>query len=375
MNVNESSNIRSKYEKINRNKYIVLLASVAVMVVMGLYFVTLGVADTNFSQVVKAVISWISGELASGKSSDAASYKIIVLMRLPRIVMAVVAGIGLAVSGTAMQAVTRNPLVSGFTPKAEADEIPLVSPFTMGISSASAFGASMCIVFGTGLFFKSEIGIIACAFAASAICMAVVYSIAKKAGMGPETIVLTGIALNYFFSALTSTIEFFAQEHKLAAVVQWTFGTFNGTVWSDVIFSGIFVLIFSAIIMVNYLKLNAMSSGDDELVKTLGLKPEKIRAIMCIASVFMTSAVISFTGVIGFVGLVAPHIARMLVGNDHKFLLPFSAVTGALLLMVSDAVGKTILSPVSIPVGIVVSFLGVPLFINLILRERRGGSN
>lgn len=360
MNVNESSNIRSKYEKINRNKYIVLLASVAVMVVMGLYFVTLGVADTNFSQVVKAVISWISGELASGKSSDAASYKIIVLMRLPRIVMAVVAGIGLAVSGTAMQAVTRNPLVS---------------PFTMGISSASAFGASMCIVFGTGLFFKSEIGIIACAFAASAICMAVVYSIAKKAGMGPETIVLTGIALNYFFSALTSTIEFFAQEHKLAAVVQWTFGTFNGTVWSDVIFSGIFVLIFSAIIMVNYLKLNAMSSGDDELVKTLGLKPEKIRAIMCIASVFMTSAVISFTGVIGFVGLVAPHIARMLVGNDHKFLLPFSAVTGALLLMVSDAVGKTILSPVSIPVGIVVSFLGVPLFINLILRERRGVSN
>ena len=115
-----------------------------------------------------------------------------------------------------------------------------------------------------------------------------------------------------------------------------------------------------------------MSSGDDELGKSLGVNPQKIRAVMCLLSVFMTAAVISFTGVIGFVCLVAPHIARILVGNDHKFLIPFSAVTGSLLLMVSDVVGKTILSPVSIPVGIVVSFLGVPLFINLIVKGKRG---
>ena len=114
-----------------------------------------------------------------------------------------------------------------------------------------------------------------------------------------------------------------------------------------------------------------MAAGDDELVTSLGINPKRIRVVMCVASVFMTASVISFTGVIGFVGLVAPHISRMLVGNDHKFLIPFSAVVGGMLLMISDAVGKTILSPVSIPVGIVVSFLGVPLFINLILRRRR----
>ena len=146
---------------------------------------------------------------------------------------------------------------------------------------------------------------------------------------------------------------------------------FNGTVWRDVLFSGVFVIICSVIIMVSYLKLNVMASGDDELVTSLGINPKRIRAVMCVASVFMTASVISFTGVIGFVGLVAPHISRMLVGNDHKFLIPFSAVIGGMLLMISDAVGKTILSPVSIPVGIVVSFLGVPLFINLILRRRR----
>ncbi len=352
------SDIRAQYERDNKRKLLILLASIVVMIVLGLYFVTLGVADTSFFQVLAAVSAWVGGRINDGSPENAA-YKIIVLMRLPRIVIAVIAGIGLAVSGVAMQAVTRNPLVS---------------PFTMGISSASAFGASMCIVFGTGMFFKSEIGIICCAFAAAGICIFIVYGISSKAGMGPETIVLTGIALNYFFSALTSTIEFFAQEHKLAAVVQWTFGTFNGTVWNDVLFSGAFVIICTVIIMSCALKLNTMASGDDELAESLGLDPKRIRTVMCLASVFMTAAVISFTGVIGFVGLVAPHIARMLVGNDHKYLIPFSAVAGSMLLMVADAVGKTILSPVSIPVGIVVSFLGVPLFINLILRQRRGNA-
>lgn len=351
-----TTEIRKLYEDANRKKIFILIAGIAATIIMGLYFVTIGVADTDFFQVIRAVKAWISGSINNGESADNKAYKIIILMRLPRIVMAVIAGIGLSVSGVAMQAVTRNPLVS---------------PFTMGVSSASAFGASMCIVFGTGAFFKSEFGIICCAFAAAIFCMAVVYGISSKAGMGPETVVLTGIALNYFFSALTSAIEFFAQEHKLAAVVQWTFGTFNGTVWSDVIYSGLFVLFFTIIIMVNYLKLNAMTSGDDELVISLGINPHRIRTVMCLASVFMTAAVISFTGVIGFVGLVAPHITRMLIGGDHKFLLPFSAVTGSALLMISDAIGKTILSPVSIPVGIVVSFLGVPLFINLILRGRR----
>lgn len=354
MSKTDISQIRNQYESSNRKKYLILAASIVVMIALGLYFVTIGVADTSFTQVLQAVAAWAGGRLGEGE--HAAAYKIIVLMRLPRIVIAVIAGIGLAVSGVAMQAVTRNPLVS---------------PFTMGISSASAFGASMCIVFGTGMFFKSEIGIICCAFLSATVCIMVVYGISSRAGMGPETVVLTGIALNYLFSALTSTIEFFAQEHKLAAVVQWTFGTFNGTVWRDVLFSGLFVLACSVLIMANYLKLNAMASGEDELVKSLGVNPERVRAVMCLASVFMTAAVISFTGVIGFVGLVAPHIARLLVGNDHRFLIPFSAVTGSMLLMVSDAIGKTILSPVSIPVGIVVSFLGVPLFINLILKGRR----
>lgn len=343
--------IKEQYETSNRKKYLILAISVVAIIAFGLFFMTLGVADTNILQVVKAMKAWFCGNLNSGSSVDNAAYKIIVLMRLPRIVIAVV--------GTAMQSVTRNPLVS---------------PFTIGVSSAAAFGASMCIVFATNVFFKSEIGIILCAFVSSITCILLVYVISSKVGMRAETVVLTGIALNYFFSALTSTVEFFAQEHKLAAVVQWTFGTFNGIAWREVMITTTVVFSCTLIIMLNSLKLNVMASADDELVRSLGISPQRVRAVTGFASVLMTAAIISFTGVIGFVGLVAPHIARMLVGNNHKFLIPFSGIIGAMLLMAADAIGKTILSPVSIPVGIVVSFLGVPLFIHLILKDKRGRS-
>lgn len=135
------SDIRKKYDSDNRKKLIILAIGIAAVIIMGIYFVTLGVADTDVPQVIHAIKAWIRGSLNSGLSEENKAYKIIVLMRLPRIAMAIVAGIGLAVSGTAMQAVTRNPLVS---------------PFTMGVSSASGIRTSMCIVFGTGAFLKAR---------------------------------------------------------------------------------------------------------------------------------------------------------------------------------------------------------------------------
>lgn len=350
--------IQAQYEEKNAKKRWVILASAVLMVVMGLWFMTVGVADTSIAQVCAAIRCAVTGELSSGQAgSNAGTYKIILLMRLPRIVMAIAAGVGLSAAGVMMQSITRNPLVS---------------PFTIGISNAAAFGASMYIVFGSGALAGHELGTICSAFFCAVLCAALVYGVAGRVDMGPETLILVGIALNYLFSALTSTIEFFAQEHKLAAVVQWTFGTFNGVTWNETIVVILFTVVCTVIARFFALPLNVMASGEDELVRSLGINPERVRIITGILSVLMTAAVISFTGVIGFVGLVAPHIARMTIGSDHRFLLPFSGVVGAMLLLVADTIGKTILSPVSIPVGIVVSFLGVPLFINLILSKRRG---
>ena len=144
--------------------------------------------------------------------------------------------------------------------------------------------------------------------------------------------------------------------------------------WKDVLISGIITLVGIAAVVLKSHELNVMSYGDDEVAVGLGINPKRIRGMVCVVAVMMTAAIISFTGVIGFVGLAAPHIARMIIGSDHKYLLPFSAVSGALLLMAADAVGRTILRPVSIPVGIVVSFIGVPIFVHLILKERRNAS-
>ena len=246
-----------------------------------------------------------------------------------------------------------------------------MSPFTLGISSAAALGASLCIVLAAGTALDSDLGIITSAFLLSCACGLIVYGIAQRSGLSPTTIVLVGIALNYFFSALTATLEFFAQEHKLAAVIQWTFGSLHRASWEYVAIGGVIVTLGLAAALFYALPLNVMAVSDDETARSLGVNPARLRTIAGLVAVLMTATIISFTGVIGFVGLIAPHMARFLIGTDHRFYLPLTAVLGAALLLVSDTVGKLILYPVTIPVGIVISFLGVPLFIHLILRRGR----
>lgn len=346
--------LEKSYAASVRKKYGLIALIAALTLLCGIWFTTIGMSDCGAFQAWHAVTRWLDGTI--GEGPDVAGNKIILLLRLPRILLALLAGAGLAVSGALMQSVTRNYLVS---------------PFTLGISSAAAFGASMCIVFGTGLFFESDLAMILCAFAASCGCGLVVYGISQRIGVKPSSIVLVGIALNYFFSAMTATIEFFAREHKLEAVVQWTFGSFNRATWESVALTGIVVALCCVLSLRYCLPLNAMATSDDETVKSLGVHPERLRTVSGLLAVLMTSTIISFTGVIGFVGLIAPHMARFVIGNDHRFYLPFAAVLGAFLLLVSDTVGKLILYPVNIPVGIVISFLGVPLFVHLILSKGR----
>lgn len=347
----QADSIRSKYRRSGRIKICMIAASILLLIILMLSFTTLGATDAGLKEVAAAAAHVLSGSEMSQQD------KIVIYLRLPRIVMAVFAGFGLSISGAAMQAATRNPLVS---------------PFTIGISNAAAFGASLSIVFGIGLFSGSQMGTVFNAFLWAMGCMALVYVISLKVGLSPSAIVLTGIALNYFFSACTSAIEFFANEYQLAEVVQWAFGTLNGSEWSEVFTVMAVVVICGLGIYIFAPALNILSGGDDEVAKSLGIHPERVRLGVCVLAVLSTAAVISFTGVIGFVGLAGPHIARMMIGSDHKYLIPFSALIGALLMLSADAIGRVILAPVVIPVGIIISFLGVPIFINLVLTQRKG---
>ena len=352
--MSDMRDLKQEYKNKNKKKILLIVTVVFIMLVSAYVFTTLGMKNISNMQTLVAISKAFSGTLDNG--ADAASNKVIMLLRLPRIALAILAGIGLAVSGAIMQSLTRNYLVS---------------PFTLGISSAAAFGASMSIVFGVGVFFQSEVGMISCAFIASCICGCIVYGISRYIGLNPSSIVLVGISLNYLFSAMTATIEFFAKEHKLEAVVQWTFGSFNRATWESVLITFIVIVVGLAILIIYSLKLNVMATNSDEMAKSLGINVNKARVVCGMTAILLTATIISFTGVIGFVGLIAPHIARLLIGDNHLYYLPFASVLGGILLLFSDMIGKFILYPVNIPVGIVISFLGVPLFIHLILMKRR----
>lgn len=339
-----------KYITTNNRKILILIFF---LFIVSLVCLVLGTNKSIF-EAFKSIIYFVMG--ISFSDVTVIDDKIIVYLRLPRICLAILAGFGLAVSGVMMQSVTRNFLVS---------------PFTLGVSSAAAFGASLCIVFGSATVMFNELYIISSAFFASIVSILIVFFVSKKIGITANSIVLVGIALNYFFGAMTAALQFFAQENKLAAVVQWTFGTFNRANWDAVMFIFIIVLLTCIYSPRLYLKWDAMATGDDEHIKSLGVNPEKLRTKTMFLAVLLTATIISFTGVIGFVGLLAPHIGRFIVGNNHRFLFPVAGLIGSSLLLLADTIGRFVLYPVNVPVGIVVSFLGVPLFINLIISSRK----
>lgn len=350
-----TENIKKEYDRKFFLKCFFVLASLIILIIFALFSVGVGTADISIGQVKDAIFESIFKNFDMGSVSSRQK-KIILLLRMPRIVLAMLAGAGLSLAGTVMQGITRNPLVS---------------PFTIGLSSAAAFGASLAIILGFGIHTETAAGIVFNAFVFSLLCAVLVYGISTKVGMSPESLILTGIALSYLFSAFTATLQFFAEENQLAAAVQWTFGSLNGSTWTQVIIIGVILALSLPVLFYYSWVFNAMSSGGDEFVKGLGINPIKVRGITGMITVLITSAIISFTGVIGFVGLVGPHIARLVVGGEHRFLIPYSAIFGSILLLVSDTIGRTILSPVTVPVGIVISYLGVPLFVNLILTRRK----
>ena len=275
---------------------------------------------------------------------------------MPRTAMALVCGAGLSMAGVAMQGITRNPLVS---------------PYTLGVSPAAAFGASLAILFGwVHLPGWGAVLTVAAAFAAAMACAAVVLGLASMRSISPVVLVLAGVGLTYLFGALTASVQFVASDQQLAAIVHWTFGSLNGRTWPEVAVAGGAWLLVLPVLWLQAPALNALAGGGDDVARTLGFAVTRVRVSVTLAAVFSAAAIVSFTGVIGFVGLVAPHIARLVIGGDHRWLLPFSALAGALLVLGADLIGRLAFAPVVVPVGIVVAFVGVPLFLHLLLTRR-----
>jgi iron complex transport system permease protein len=286
-------------------------------------------------------------------------------IRMPQALAAIVAGAGLSVAGAAMQSILRNPLGS---------------PFTLGISQAAAFGAAFSVmILGSGVMQSTNIGAITIsnpcvttilAFFFSMSAAGVIILVSRARGATPEVMVLTGVALGALFTAGTMFLQYFADDVQLAAMVFWTFGDVARASWTELGLLTAVTGLISAYLLSRSWDYNAIDAGD-ETAKGLGVRVEMVRLAGMLAASMITAVIVSFLGVIGFVGLVVPHMVRRVIGGDNRFLMPATVICGALLLLVSDTVARMMLAPHVSPVSVLTAFMGAPAFIYLILRGGR----
>lgn len=289
-----------------------------------------------------------------GVSTTGMKHFIVMDLRMPRLLTAIIAGVGLAIAGVAMQSTLLNPLAD---------------PYTTGVSSGALLGATLAMVSGISLVSSAQYGIVVNSFIFALIPMFVITFVAKIKQSSPTTMIMTGIAVMYIFSAVTTVIKLYAEPEALKELYEWQIGSLGFTKMENIPVMLAFVAAGAFILQVLSRKLNVLATGD-ESAKGLGIDADRLRNVILVVVSLVTAAVVSFTGMIGFVGLVAPHIVRLFIGADNKYLLPASAALGALLLVVSDLVGRTIIAPSILQVGVVTSFLGGPLFLWLIIRKK-----
>lgn len=294
---------------------------------------------------IKGVFSALTG------NADAATGVVITNIRLPRVIAAIVCGWGLSLSGLSIQSLLKNPLGS---------------PSTLGISQGAAFGAAAAIVFlGAEMF-----SVTAFAFVGAMAATLVVLVLSGVKRLSSEAIILAGVALSSLFVSATILIQYLATETELAMVVFWTFGDVARSNWMEIgVMTGVVFLVSLYLMAVRW-DLNALASGE-EAAKGLGVNIKSIRVSGMVAAALVSAMATAFHGVIAFIGLIAPHMARRLVGDDHRLLIPFSSILGALLLLTADTVGRILIGSGALPVGVITSFLGAPIFLYLLVRGCR----
>lgn len=295
-------------------------------------------------EVILTLLSPLNSDFIISPSISSIVFNI----RLPRIIAAMLVGASLAISGAAFQGIFKNPLVS---------------PDILGVSAGSGFGACIGILLAGGNWLIQLF-----AFIFGLISVSITYVISKsyKSG-GILVLVLCGVAISAFFNALISGAKFIADPtDKLPQIVYWLMGSLSSVNIDKLYIVILPMLIGIAILLLLRWKLNVLSMGDEE-AQSLGLDPKKLRFILIIAGTLVTAASVSISGIIGWVGLVIPHISRMVVGPDHKLLLPASLSIGASFLLFIDTISRTFVS-IEIPIGILTAIIGVPIFLYLLRR-------
>jgi iron complex transport system permease protein len=243
---------------------------------------------------------------------------------------------------------------------------PLASASTLGVSQGATFGAAFAIVV-LGMGAASGFGIPLCAFLGSIAVALVILALSKFRQVSPEGIVLAGVAISSMFTGATTLIQYFADEVQLSTLVFWTFGDLGATSWEDLGGMAVIVAVLCVYCILHRWDYNALLSGEETAI-SLGINVKRLTLVNMVLCCLCSSVIVSNVGLISFIGLVAPHIVRMVVGNNHVYLIPGSILGGATLLLLGDLFARTIISPVILPIGAITSFLGGPLFLYLLFK-------
>ncbi len=276
-------------------------------------------------------------------------------IRFPRIILAGLVGVALAVSGATYQGLFRNPLAD---------------PYLIGVASGAGLGATIILMTGVPLYFHGFSLLPIAAFVGGLLAVSIAYTVAKQSGGLPlTTLILAGVAIAYLAAAMTSYL-IISSSPDVKPLLVWLLGGFIGTRWEDV-YTVLPYLIPGVLVMMAYGRiLNLFQLNEDE-AKQLGVNVERTKLILIVVASLTTAAAVSVSGLIGFVGLIAPHAVRLVWGYDHRFLLPMAMLVGAGFLILADVVARTVVSPTELPVGVVTAFCGAPFFLYLLRRSRR----
>ncbi len=340
---------RDSYRRTRARRISFILVCIVVCLILSIYSVTIGPYPMTMGDVIDVLWNFITMQL----QDDTTIAHIVLNLRLPRIIGGIICGFALAVCGAAMQSMMKNPLAD---------------PYTMGISSGAGFGAALAMILGIELIAGG--GIVVNAFVFAVIPAVIILFLSRFRKATPTMMVLCGISLMYLFNALTQLFMLIADPDDMSAVYEWMVGSLDGVSYDELLLVLLVTVIGSLYVQYMANQLNVMGIGD-ESAQTLGVDVERRRLVILMVITLVAASVVSFTGVIGFVGLVAPHIARTLIGSDNRYLVPASGVVGSLLLVASDILARTIASPVMLPVGVITACVGGPLFMLLILRSTK----
>ena len=337
----------NEYAAFTRRKTIILI--VAILIMIGAFFFNLltGSSGTTIGEMFATIFN---------PASAGVKVRAIVWdMRMPIAIMGVLVGAALGVAGAVMQTILNNPLAS---------------PYTLGVSAGAGVGASLVMVMGGGsLAILGKFLVPAAAFVfAIAACFAI-YMISKAKSFTPSVMVLAGIGMVFFFQAFQSFMQYMSSQETLQNITFWTFGSLTKADWTNIpILAGVFAVVF-IIFMFNAWKLTAMRLGDNR-AKSMGVNVDKVRKRMFVLISILTATAVAFVGTIGFIGIIGPHIARMILGEDQRFFMPMSAVSGAIILSLASGVSKILVPGAIFPIGIITSLIGVPFYLILLMKKK-----